>query len=144
LLKEGLPEGEYQAKLKVNNGEREIAETEKRFRIFEEKEISGKIIEFTVPQTKSGEAIIPKIVFRNQSIEILPVWGFFKVINNKGQEIAEIIIDRVDVPASGDRELEVSWQPEKRLAVGLYKAEVIAIFGEDQADQRESLFLVTK
>ena len=144
LLKEGLPEGEYQVRLKVKAGEREITETEKRFRIFEEKEISGRIIEFFVPQAKVGEVIIPKIVIKNQSLEILPVWGFFKVINNKGQEIANVIIDKVDVPVSGDRELEVSWQPEKRLPVGLYKAEVIAIFGKDQADHRESLFLVIK
>ena len=144
LLKEGLPEGEYQVRLKVKAGEREIAETEKRFRIFEEKEISGRIIEFFVPQAKVGEVIIPKIVIRNQSLEVLPVWGFFKVINNKGQEIANVIIDKVDIPVSGDRELEVSWQPEKRLPVGLYKAEVIAIFGKDQADHRESLFLVIK
>src|SRR5665648_471385 len=144
LLKEGLPEGEYKVILKLKDGEREIAETEKRFRIYEEQEISGRIIEFFVPQAKVGEAIIPKIIFKNQSIEILPVWGFFKVINNKGQEIANVIIDKVDVSVSGDGELEVSWQPEKRLTVGLYKAEVIAIFGKDQADHRESLFLVTK
>ena len=144
LLKEGLPEGEYQVKMKINDGERKIAETEKQFRIFEEKEISGKIIEFTVPQTKSGEAIIPKIVFKNKSIEILSVWGFFKIVNNKGQEIANIIIDRVEVPASADKESEVNWQPEKRLPVGLYKAELIIIFGDNQADHRQSLFLVTK
>ena len=144
LLKEGLPEGEYKVILKLKDGEREIAETEKRFRIYEEQEISGRIIEFFVPQAKVGEAIIPKIVIRNQSLEVLPVWGFFKVINNKGQEIANVIIDKVDVSVSGDGELEVSWQPEKRLTVGLYKAEVIAIFGKDQADHRESLFLVTK
>ncbi|HAJ33015.1 MAG TPA: hypothetical protein DCK79_06550 [Candidatus Atribacteria bacterium] len=144
LLKDGLPKGEYQVRLKVKDGEREVAEIEKRFKIFKEKEISGKIIEFSVPQAKSGEAIIPKIIFKNQSIEILPVWGFFKIINNKGQEIANVIIDKVDVPASADKEFEVSWQPEKRLPVGLYKAEVIAIFGKDQADHRESLFLVIK
>jgi tetratricopeptide (TPR) repeat protein len=144
LLKEGLPEGEYQVKLKLKDKEREIAETEKQFRIFEEEEVLGKIIEFILPQTKSGEAIIPKIVFKNQSLETLPVWGFFKVIDNKGKEIAEIIIDRVEVPASADKELEVSWQPEKRLPVGLYKAELIIIFKEDQADRRECLFLVTK
>lgn len=144
LLKEGLPEGKYQVKTKINDGEREITETEKQFRILEEEKISGRIIEFFIPQVKSRKAITPKIVIRNQSLEILPVWGFFKVINNKGQEIANVIIDKVDVSVSGDRELEVSWQPEKRLPVGLYKAEVIAIFGKDQADHRESLFLVTK
>ena len=144
LLKEGLPEGEYKVILKIMDGEREITEAEKQFKIFEEEKISGRIIEFFIPQVKSREAITPKIVIRNQSLEILPVWGFFKVMNNKGQEIANVIIDRVDVSVSGDRELEVSWQPEKRLPVGLYKAEVIAIFGKDQADHRESLFLVTK
>ncbi len=144
LLKEGLPEGEYKVILKIMDGEREITEAEKQFKIFEEEKISGKIIEFFMPQVKIREAVIPKIVIRNQSLEVLPVWGFFKVINNKGQEIANVIIDKVDVPVSGDRELEVSWQPEKRLPVGLYKAEVIAIFGKDQADHRESLFLVTK
>ena len=144
LLKEGLPEGEYQVILKIMDGEREITEAEKQFKIFEEEKISGRIIEFFIPQVKVGEVIIPKIVIRNQSLEVLPVWGFFKVMNNKGQEIANVIIDKVDVPVSGDRELEVSWQPEKRLPVGLYKAEVIAIFGKDQADHRESLFLVTK
>ena len=144
LIKDGLPEGEYQVRLKIKDEDRVIAETEKRFRIYEEQEISGRIIEFFVPQAKVGEVIIPKIVIRNQSLEVLPVWGFFKVINNKGQEIANVIIDKVDVSVSGDGELEVSWQPEKRLTVGLYKAEVIAIFGKDQADHRESLFLVTK
>ncbi|HZK11970.1 MAG TPA: tetratricopeptide repeat protein, partial [Atribacterota bacterium] len=144
LIKDGLPEGEYQVRLKIKDEDRVIAETEKQFRIFEEKEISGRIIEFFVPQAKVGEVIIPKIVIRNQSLEVLPVWGFFKVINNKGQEIANVIIDKLDIPVSGNRELEVSWQPEKRLTVGLYKAEVIAIFGKDQADHRESLFLVTK
>ena len=144
LIKDGLPEGEYQVRLKIKDEDRVIAETEKQFRIFKEKEISGRIIEFFVPQAKVGEVIIPKIVIRNQSLEVLPVWGFFKVINNKGQEIANVIIDKVDIPVSGNRELEVSWQPEKRLTVGLYKAEVIAIFGKDQADHGESLFLVTK
>ncbi|MDO9555100.1 MAG: O-antigen ligase family protein, partial [Atribacterota bacterium] len=144
LIKDGLPEGEYQVRLKIKDEDRVIAETEKRFRIYEEQEISGRIIEFFVPQAKVGEVIIPKIVIKNQSLEVLPVWGFFKVINNKGQEIANVIIDKVDVPVSGDRELEVGWQPEKRLTVGLYKAEVIAIFGKDQADHGESLFLVTK
>lgn len=144
LLKEGLPEGEYRVILKVKDGEREITETERQFKIFEEEKISGRIIEFFMPKVKSRGAITPKIVIRNQSLEVLPVWGFFKIINNKGKEVANIIIDKVDVPVSGDRELEVSWQPEKRLPVGLYKAEVIAIFGKDQADHRESLFLVTK
>ena len=144
LLREGLPEGEYQVRLKVKDGEREIAETMKQFKIFEEGKISGRIIEFFVPQVKSEEVIIPKIIFRNQSTEILPVWGFFKIIDNKGQEIANIIIDRVDVLAFADKELEVSWQPEKRLLVGMYKAELIIIFEENQTNRRECLLIVVK
>ena len=144
LLKEGLPEGEYKVILKLKDGEREITEIEKQFRIFEEEKISERIIEFSIPQVKIREAITPKIIIRNQSLEVLPVWGFFKIVNNKGQELANIIIDKVDIPASADKELEVNWQPEKRLLVGLYKAELIIIFGDNQADRRECLFLVIK
>jgi len=143
LLKEGLPEGEYKAKLKLNIEGREIAQTEKKFNIFQEEEPPGKIIEFTIPRTKSGEIITPEIVIANHSIEDLTVWGFFNIWNNKKEAVFNVVIDITEIPPAADKEINIKWQPEEKLPAGLYKAELIIISKGDKEINAESLFLIT-
>ena len=143
LLKEGLPEGEYKAKLKLKVKDREIAETEKKFNIFQEEEPPGQIIEFTIPRTKSGETITPEIVIANHSIEDLTVWGFFNIWNNKKEAVFNVVIDNTEIPPAAEKEIKIKWKPEKKLPAGLYKAELIIISKGNKEINAQSLFLIT-
>jgi hypothetical protein len=142
----GLAVGKYDIILKVEYGRPEyggtrVATAEALLDVIEkELVIKGEITDFSISVNEAGNRIKSKISFKNTGNTEFNVEGLIELKNNQGGVVGQIPVNKTNILEGKEKNIEEFWKGS--LPVGLYKAELVLIYGEDKIVTEETSFLV--
>jgi len=146
IWEKGLPTGNYQAIVSAEyskpefGGIKKAVATAKIMVIEKELVLRGEISSFTIDSIKSGEAVVPKLFFKNTGNTEFSVEGLIELKNSAGKAVGQIPINKIKLAEREEKRLGGSWNGT--LPTGLYKAVVTLIYGGDKIATGEVSFLV--
>jgi hypothetical protein len=146
VLEKGLPQGEYTAESIINYGlleynEMRTAKAQVKFTVLEKiPVIAGEISKFIVDSTKSGEAVVPQLFFKNTGNTEFAVEGLIELKNSAGKTVGQVPVNKIKLAEKEEKRLGQNWSGT--LPVGLYKAVVTLIYGGGKMVSGEASFLV--
>lgn len=146
VITKGLSVGNYGIMLKAKYGRPEyegikVVMVEALLEVIEkELIIKGEITDFNIEIVEAGNKIKSKISFRNTGNSDFSVEGLIELKNNQGRVVGQISVNRTSILAGKEKIIEEFW--EGSLPAGLYKAELVLIYGEDKIVTEETSFLV--
>jgi hypothetical protein len=146
VITKGLSVGDYGIILRAKYGKPEyggirVATAEALLDVIEkELVIKGEITDFNIKVTESVNRIISKVSFKNTGNTEFSVEGLIELKNNQGRTVGQIPVNKTNILEGKERSIEEFWKGS--LPVGLYKAELVLIYGEEKTVGKEVFFTV--
>jgi hypothetical protein len=146
VITKGLSVGNYGVTIRTKYGKTQyggvrVAKMEALLEVIEkELIIEGEIADFSIVVSETKNRIISKISFKNTGNTEFNVEGLIELKKNQGKVVGQIPVNKISILAGKEKRIEELW--EGSLPDGLYKAELVLIYGEDQIATGETSFLV--
>ena len=146
VIMKGLTVGNYDVIIKAKYSRPEyggirVAMEEALLEVIErELIIRGEIVDFNIDVNEDGNRIISKISFKNTGNTEFDLEGLIEIKNSAGKTVGQIPVNETSILAGKERSIEEFW--EGSLPAGLYKAELVLIYGEGEIISKEIYFTI--
>ena len=146
VIMKGLAVGNYDVIIKAKYGRPEyggvkVVMAKSLLKVIEkELIIEGEISDFNIEVAKTENRIISKISFKNIGNTEFSVEGLIELKNNQGRVVGQIPVNKINILEGKEKSIEEFWKGS--LPVGLYKAELVLIYGEGEMVSKEIYFTI--
>lgn len=146
VIMKGMTVGNYDVIIKARYSRSEyggirVAMAEALLEVIEkELIIKGEITDFRIEIVEAENKIKSRISFKNTGNTEFNVEGLIELKNDKGRVVGQIPVNKISILAGKEKDIEELWKGN--LLTGLYKAELVLIYGEGEIVSKEIYFTI--